>query len=59
MNLDHGISISETLERYLKYFDPLIIALIQVGEKTGTLPKVLNELDAKLLDSIELQSKIK
>jgi type II secretory pathway component PulF len=59
LNLDHGLSISETLQQYTKYFDPLIIALMQVGERTGTLPKVLNELDAKLLDTIELNSKIR
>jgi len=58
-NLDHGLSISETLQQYTKYFDPLIIALIQVWEKTGTLPKVLNELDARLLDTIELNAKIR
>lgn len=34
LNLDHGLSISDTLKQYKKYFDPLIISLIEVGEKT-------------------------
>ena len=59
MNLNHGIWISDTLKAYSKYFDPLIIALIEVWEKTWTLPKVLIELDKKLLEMIELKSKIK
>jgi len=58
-NLDHWLSISDTLKQYWKYFDPLIIALIEVWEKTWTLPRVLQELDKKLLDTIELKSKVK
>ncbi|MDD5376940.1 MAG: type II secretion system F family protein [Candidatus Gracilibacteria bacterium] len=59
LNLDHGLSISDTLKQYKKYFDPLIISLIEVGEKTGALPKVLAELEVSLLESIELKSKIR
>lgn len=58
-NLDHGLSVSDTLKQHSKYFDPLIIALIEVGEKTGTLPKVLTELEATLLENIEIKGKIK
>jgi type IV pilus assembly protein PilC len=59
LNLDHGLSISDTLKQYKKYFDPLIISLIEVGEKTGALPKVLAELEVDLLESIELKAKIR
>lgn len=59
LNLDYGLSISDTLKQYKKYFDPLIISLIEVGEKTGALPKVLADLEVSLLDSIELKSKIR
>ncbi|EKE29356.1 MAG: hypothetical protein ACD_2C00185G0001 [uncultured bacterium (gcode 4)] len=58
-NLNHWLSISDTLKQYAKYFDPLIISLIEVWEKTWNLPRVLLELDKKLLDSIELRSKVK
>ena len=59
LNLDHGLSISDTLKQYKKYFDPLIISLIEVGEKTWALPKVLAELEVDLLESIELKAKIR
>ena len=59
LNLNHGLSISDTLKQYSRYFDPLIISLVEVGEKTGALPKVLMELEVSLLESIELKSKIR
>ncbi len=58
-NIDHGLSISDTLRQHSKYFDPLIIALIEVGEKTGTLPRVISELEATLLENIEIKGKIR
>ncbi|MDP5038826.1 MAG: type II secretion system F family protein, partial [Candidatus Gracilibacteria bacterium] len=58
-NLDYGISISETMGQYPKVFDNLLIALVGVGEKTGNLGKILKELDLKLLENIELKSKVK
>ncbi|MDD2745626.1 MAG: type II secretion system F family protein [Candidatus Gracilibacteria bacterium] len=58
-NLDHGLSISDTLRQHSKYFDPLIIALVEVGEKTGTLPRVISELETTLLENIEIKAKIK
>ena len=59
LNLDHGLSVSDTMRQYSKYFDPFIISLIIVWEKTWTLPRVLTELDKKLLESIELKAKIR
>ena len=47
------------MRQHYKYFDPLIIALVEVGEKTGTLPRVLSELEATLLENIEIKGKIK
>lgn len=58
-NIDHGVSIHETMYQYPKVFDPLTTALIEVGEKTGQLGKILQELDANLLESIELKGKVK
>ena len=58
-NIDHGVSIHETMLQYPKVFDPLTTALIEVGEKTGQLWKILTELDKNLLDSIELKWKVK
>jgi type II secretory pathway component PulF len=45
--------------QYPKVFDSLTTALIEVGEKTGQLGKILQELDSNLLESIELKGKVK
>ena len=58
-NINHGISISETMNQYPKVFDPLTTALIWVWEKTGQLWKILAELDSNLLENIELKWKVK
>ena len=58
-NLNHGISISETMNQYPKIFDSLTTALVSVWEKTGQLGKILAELDANLLENIELKWKVK
>ncbi|MDD3303107.1 MAG: type II secretion system F family protein [Candidatus Gracilibacteria bacterium] len=59
LNIDHGVTIAETMQQHPKVFDPLITALIGVGEKTGQLGRILSELDRNLLDSIELKGKVK
>jgi type IV pilus assembly protein PilC len=58
-NIDHGIAIHETMLQHPKVFDSLTTALIEVGEKTGQLWKILQELDTNLLESIELKGKVK
>ncbi len=58
-NIDHGVSIHETMLQYPKVFDSLTVALIEVWEKTGQLWKILQELDRNLLESIELKWKVK
>lgn len=58
-NIDYGISISETMMQYPKVFDNLLVSLIWVWEKTWTLWKVLQEIDKKLLENIELKWKVK
>lgn len=58
-NIDHGITIYETMIQYPKVFDPLTVALINVWEKTWQLWKILNELDENLLENIELKWKVK
>ncbi|MCH2188677.1 type II secretion system F family protein [Candidatus Gracilibacteria bacterium] len=58
-NIDHGISIHETMTNYPKVFDTLTVALIKVGEKTGKLGSILGELDTNMLENIELKGKVK
>jgi len=58
-NIDHGISVSETMQQYPKVFDSLTVALIWVWESTWKLWSILAELDRNLLESIELKWKVK
>lgn len=58
-NIDHWVSLHETMLAHQKVFDPLTTALIEVWEKTGQLGKILQELDTNLLESIELKGKVK
>ena len=58
INLEYGLSVAETLRQYQQYFDPLIISLLDIGERTGTLPKILLELDERLLEEIEIRRRI-
>lgn len=59
LNIDHWITIAETMQQYPKVFDALITALVWVWEKTWQLWRILNELDTNLLESIELKWKVK
>lgn len=58
-NINHWISISETMNEYPKVFDSLTTALVWVWEKTWQLGKILIELDQNLLENIELKWKVK
>ncbi len=58
-NINHGISISETMNEYPKVFDSLTTALVWVWEKTWQLGKILAELDKNLLESIEIKWRVK
>lgn len=58
-NINHGISISETMNQYPKVFDSLTTALVTVWEKTWQLGKILVELDSNLLENIEIKWKVK
>lgn len=59
VNIDYWIWISETMAQYPKVFDNLLVALISVWEKTWNLWKILAEMDKKMLEDIELKSKVK
>jgi len=58
-NINHWISINETMQQYPKVFDPLTTALIWVWEKTWQLWNILAELDNNLIENIELKWKVK
>lgn len=41
-DIKNGISISESLEKYPKVFPRLLVSLVSVGERTGSLQKILD-----------------
>lgn len=58
-NISTGMSFSDALAQFPKYFNQLYVSLTRAGEKSATLDKVLNHL-IKYLDKIErLKSKVK
>ncbi len=59
VNIDHWITMSETMASYPKVFDSLTVALTEVWEKTGQLWAIMSELDKNLLESITLKAKVK
>lgn len=59
LNIDHWITIADTMQQYPKIFDSLVTALTWVWEKTWQLWRILAELDRNLLESIELKWKVK
>lgn len=63
MSLHHCVSsgktFAEALARYPKYFDSLSVSLVNVGEQSGTLEKILDRI-ASYLERMELlRSRIK
>jgi len=58
-NISSGMTFSDSLSQFPKYFSVLYVSLTRAGEKSATLDKVLGQL-VKYLDKIErLKSKVK
>lgn len=58
-SIDYWIWISESMIQYPKVFDNLLVALVAVWEKTWNLWKILDEVDKRMLENIELKWKVK
>ncbi|MDP8264649.1 MAG: type II secretion system F family protein [Candidatus Aceula lacicola] len=43
-DVEQGVSLSLTLSKFPKYFDSLWVSLTEIGEASGTMPRVLNKL---------------
>ncbi|PJD90729.1 MAG: hypothetical protein CK424_08665 [Legionella sp.] len=43
-DLEAGLSFSETLQHHPKWFDPMVCALIELGERSGTLIPILEKI---------------
>jgi type IV pilus assembly protein PilC len=54
-DIEHGSSLSAALAKHPKLFDQFWVSLAEVGEASGTMPKVLN----KLADHVEQEAAFK
>lgn len=59
INIDYWISLSESMMQYPKIFDNLTISLIWVGQKSWNLWRILDEMDKRMLENIELRAKVR
>ena len=54
-----GQTLANTLARFPKVFDPLVVNIIRVGEESGTLEENLKYLAGELEGRLELRRKVK
>lgn len=59
VNLEKGQALHSSLEDYKKYFSPVFIGLIKVGEQSGNLDKILDEIAVDLKKEYEIKKKIR
>jgi type II secretory pathway component PulF len=57
-NLRSGYAISNALERYTDVFSPIYVALIKIGEKTGQLSDIMDELAKYTEEEYKVRSKL-
>ncbi len=57
-DVEQGISLNKALSRYPKVFDTLWTSLIEVGEASGTMPRVLNKITIYVEKAEALKSAI-
>jgi type IV pilus assembly protein PilC len=58
-HIESGLSFSEALNEYPRYFRPLLCHLVAAGEKSGSLETSLRQIAADLEKMLSLQKKIK
>jgi len=58
-DIESGSTFSQALAQHPRVFSPLIVALVEVGEKGGVLDEVLKRISAYLEKESQFQNKIK
>jgi type IV pilus assembly protein PilC len=58
-DVSSGMSLSNALAKYPKYFDKLYVSMVKAGEASGSLDVVLNRLSESMEASQELRGKVK
>lgn len=57
-NLRSGYAISNALERYTDIFSPIYVSLIKIGEKTGQLSDIMDELAKYTEEEYKVRTKL-
>lgn len=57
-DMKNGKTLSEVMKKYPKFFPPFVVGLLEVGQETGQLPKVLQEVTKHLEQDIDIQRKV-
>lgn len=58
-DVEHGKSLTESMERFPKIFNSLFISMVRVGEVSGKLQEILEQLYIQLKKDHELISKVR
>jgi len=59
VNMKEGYSLSESLLKYTDDFTPFVVNMIELGEKSGSLTNILNQIADTLEKEIEIKAKVK
>ncbi len=57
--VENGGTVSRAMENYPRYFNPLIVSMIRVGESSGTLDEALHRIADLMEKSVALRQKLK
>ena len=58
-DISEGLAMSEAMGKFNKVFDPITINLIKIGESTGQLDVILEQISLILQTQVEQKAKIK
>lgn len=58
-DVEHGQTLAEAMEKFPKSFGPLFVNMVRVGELSGTLESILQQLYVQLKKDHELVSKVR
>ncbi|MBF0386668.1 MAG: type II secretion system F family protein [Candidatus Omnitrophica bacterium] len=57
-DIEQGLAFSKALEKHPKVFSQFWVSLVEVGEASGTMPKVLKKLTEYAEESVKFQSQL-
>lgn len=57
-DMQNGRTFSESIKKFPNFFPPFVVGLIEVGQESGQLPRILNEIVYHLEQSIDIKRKV-